>query len=64
MGGTYSKKDDRYELNLNYSSFSKSRWGKTEMKEKLLGDTLTLTGVSVFPDGKKFTWEDVLQRVK
>jgi len=64
MGGTYTKLDDKYQLNLDYSSFSRNRWGKTEAKEKLLGDTLTITGSSVFPDGKKFTWEDVLQRVK
>ena len=64
MGGSYAKQGDKYVLNLDYASFSKKLWGKTEMKEKLLGDTLTLTGVSVFPDGKKFTWEDVLQRVK
>ena len=64
MGGTYAKQGEKYVLNLDYASFSKNLWGETEMKEKLLGDTLTLTGVSVFPDGKKFTWEDVLQRVK
>lgn len=64
MGGTYTKIDNKYQLNLDYASFSKSLWGKTETIENLLGDTLTITGSSVFPDGKKFTWEDVLQRVK
>ena len=64
MGGSYSKEGDTYMLNLDYASFSKDRWGKTEMKEKLLGDTLRITGSSTFSDGRKFTWEDVFQRVK
>ena len=64
MGGTYSKQGQKYALDLDYASFSKTLWGQTEMKENLLGDTLTLSGVSVFPDGRQFTWEDVLQRVK
>lgn len=64
MGGTYLKDGDRYALTLEFASFSKNQWGDTEMKEKLLGDTLTVNGTSVFPDGKRFMWEDVFQRVK
>lgn len=64
MGGSYSKQGDKYALSLDFASFSKKRFGKTEMREKLVGDVLTITGSSTFPDGKKFTWEDVFQRVK
>ena len=31
---------------------------------KLEGDKLRVTGVSVFPDGKKFTWEDYFEKAK
>jgi hypothetical protein len=64
MGGSYSKQEDKYLLKLDFASFSKKRFGKTEMREKLVGDVLTINGSSTFPDGKKFTWEDVFQRVK
>ena len=64
MGGVYSTKGDRYFLTLDVASFPKNLWGKTETTQKLEGDKLRVNGVSVFPDGKKFTWEDYFEKVK
>jgi hypothetical protein len=64
MGGTYILKGDKYNLNLDFASFAKSKWGKTEMTVKLQGDKLQTTGISQFPDGKKFTWDDTFERAR
>jgi hypothetical protein len=64
MGGLYTMKGDKYFPSLDYASFPKNLWGKTEMTQKVEGDKLRAIGSSVFPDGKKFTWEDLFQRVE
>jgi hypothetical protein len=64
MGGTYTMVGDKYYPRLDYASFPKNLWGKTEATEIVEGDTLRIKGVSVFPDGKKFSWEDLFERVK
>jgi hypothetical protein len=65
MGGSYTKQGKKYLPNLDFASFPKKLWGtRTEMTEELQGNRLELKGVSVFDDGKKFTWTDVFERVK
>ena len=64
MGGTYSMKGDKLYPSLDFASFPKKLWGKTEMTQKLEGDKLHITGVSKFYDGKKFTWDDHFEKVK
>jgi hypothetical protein len=64
MGGSYSKQGDKYFPNLEFASFPKKLWGKTEMTESLQGNKLKINGVSVLDDGKKFTWVDVFERAK
>ena len=64
MGGAYRIVEDKYYLHLDYASFPKNLWGKTEATEIVDGDTLRIKGVSIFPDGKKFSWEDLFERVK
>lgn len=64
MGGSYSKQGDKYFLNMDFASFPDKLWGKTEMTETLQGNILRINGVSIFQDGKKFTWTDVFERVK
>ena len=64
MGGTYALKGDKYTLNLDFASFPKSQWGKTEMTVKQQGDKLQSIGSSQFAEGKKFTWSDSFEKVK
>jgi hypothetical protein len=64
MGGIYTMKGGKYYLSLNVASFPKKMWGKTEMTQKIEGDKLRTTGVSVFPNGEKFTWEDYFEKAK
>lgn len=64
MGGTYIKEENKYYPSLDYASFPKSLWGKIETTERLDGDKLYITGTNQFPDGKKFTWDDVFKRAK
>ena len=64
MGGGYTKQSDKFLLTLDYASFPKTLWGKTETTNKVDGDTLTTKGISISQDGKKFTWEDVYERLK
>src|SRR5688572_2492630 len=53
MGGTYSLKGGKCYPSLDVASFPKKLWGKTEWTQKVEGDKLRITGVSVLPDGKK-----------
>lgn len=62
MMGTYAMKGDKFYPNLDHASFPKNLWGKTEMTQRLEGQKLYVNGVSVFPDGRKFTWEDIYLR--
>ena len=64
MGGTYSMKGGKYYPKLDVASFPKKLWGETEWTQKPEGDKLRITGVSVFRDGKKFTWEDYFEKAK
>jgi hypothetical protein len=64
MGGAYSMKGDKYYPSLDVVSFPKKLWGKTEMTQKVEGNKLRVVGASVFPDGKKFTWEDYFEKAK
>jgi hypothetical protein len=64
MGGTYSLKGGKCYPSLDVASFSKKLWGKTEWTQKVEGDKLRITGVSIFPDGKKFSWEDYFEKAK
>lgn len=64
MGGAYTMKDGKYFANLDFASFPKKLWGKTEMTQKVEGDKLKINGVSKFADGKKFSWEDLFERSK
>ena len=64
MGGRYTMSNDQYNLNLDYSSFPKHLWGETHMTHQLDGNTIRLKGESKFKDGRKFVWEDVLERVE
>lgn len=64
MGGAYSVQGGNYYLSLDYASFPKNLWGKTEAKQTVEGNKLRIMGISIFPDGKKFTWEDVFERAK
>jgi len=64
MGGTYTMKGGKCYPSLDVASFPKKLWGKTEWTQKIEGDKLRVTGISVFPDGKKFTWEDYFEKTK
>lgn len=64
MGGGYTINNNQYNLHLDYSSFPKKLWGNTNVSHQLERNTLTLKGESVFTDGSKFLWEDVLERVE
>lgn len=64
IGGRYTMSNNQYNLHLDYSSFPKHLWGDTRMSHQQDGNTLTIKGESVFKDGSKFTWEDVLKRVE
>ena len=64
MGGSYLKQGDKYTLSLDFASFPRNLWGRTEMKETQQGDKLKLIGTSISKDGKKFTWTDVFQRAQ
>jgi len=64
MGGAYTMKDGKCYPSLDVASFPKKLWGKTEWTQKVEGDKLRVTGVSVFTDGKKFTWEDYFEKAK
>jgi hypothetical protein len=64
MGGIYSKDGNKYSLNLDFASFPKKLWGKTEVTEKLEGNKLYINGSSVIDNKKKFTWQDVFERVE
>ena len=64
MGGTYTIKGNKYYPTLDYRSFPKNLLGKLELTEKIHGDKLYISGVSVYPDGKKLTWEDVFQKAE
>lgn len=63
MGGEYSTKDEKYYPKLSYASFPKTLWGKTEISAKVEGDTLNVIGVSIFPDGRKFFWNDSYEKL-
>ncbi len=63
MGGAYAIKGDKYYPSLDFASFPKKLWGQTEMTQKIEGEKLHVTGISVFPDGRKFTWDDVFEKV-
>jgi hypothetical protein len=62
MGGSYTMKGGKSSPSLDVASFPKKLWGKTEWTQKVEGNKLRITGVSVFPDGKKFTWEDYFEK--
>lgn len=64
MGGSYSMKGDKYFLNLDVSTFSSKLWGKTEMTQKVAGDKLHTTGVIMFDDGRKLTWNDLFEKAR
>jgi hypothetical protein len=64
MGGTYTMKGNKYYPTLDYTSFPKNLIGPMELTEKIDGDKLYVSGISVFPDGKKLIWEDVFQKAK
>jgi len=64
MGGEYVMQGGKIYPQLTYASFPKNLWGKTEMSAKVEGNTLHIDGVSVFPDGRKFSWSDIFERVK
>jgi hypothetical protein len=64
MGGAYTMTAGKYNLSLDVASFPKKLWGKTEMSQKLEDGKLHTTGVSVFPDGRKFTWEEFFEKAK
>jgi hypothetical protein len=64
MGGAYAMTGDKYYPDLDFASFPKKLWGKTEMTQKITGDKLHITGTSKFADGKKFTWDDYFEKVK
>jgi hypothetical protein len=63
MGGGYTMKDDKYYPALDFASFPKKLWGQTEMTQKIDGEKLYVTGTSIFPDGRKFIWNDVFEKV-
>jgi hypothetical protein len=64
MGGAYSKQGEKYFPSLDFASFPKNLWGKTEILAELQGDKLRMSGISKFDDGKNFSWEDVFEKVK
>lgn len=64
MGGAYTKQGEKYYPSLDYASFPKNLWGKTEMTQTVEGNKLVSKGISVLDDGKKFTWEDEFERIK
>jgi hypothetical protein len=64
MGGDYIMKGGKFYPQLNYASFPKNLWGKTEMSAKVEGNTMRIEGISVFPDGRKFSWNDLFERLK
>jgi len=64
MGGAYLMKGGKVYPSLGVASFPKNLWGKTEWTQKLEGKNLRINGVSVFPDGKKFTWEDYFEKTQ
>lgn len=64
IGGTYILKGDKTYPSINYSSGPIGLTGKAEMTERVKGDKLYVSGILTSPDGKKFTWDDIFERVK
>jgi hypothetical protein len=64
MGGTYTMVNGKTYPLLTYSSAYFAPTKKMELVEKVKGNTLNVKGEMVSMDGKKFSWEDVFQRVK
>ena len=67
MGGTYEIKNGKTYPKLVYKSSAIAALtsvSSVEMSEQVKNDKLHVSGVVVRPDGKKFTWEDVFERVK
>jgi hypothetical protein len=64
MGGPYTMKGNKYYPALHYTSFPKDQLGKLELTEKVEGTKLYISGISLFPDGRKLTWEDVFQKAE
>jgi hypothetical protein len=64
MGGTYNMKQNKFYPSVDYSSFPKHVLGQLELTPKVEEDKLFIRGTSLYPDGRKLSWEDVFQRVK
>jgi hypothetical protein len=64
MGGSYRMQGEKIYPELTYASFPKNLWGKTEMTAEVEGTMLHIKGVSKFPDGRQFSWDDVFERAK
>jgi len=64
MGGSYTMMGGKTYPGLDYASFPIALTGKTEMTERVKGDKLYVSGIVNSPDGKKFIWDDIFQKVK
>ena len=65
MGGTYSMKGGKQYPVLELASYpvDPTQEGKFEIAQRVEGDKLYVSGTWMSQDGKKFTWDDVFQKV-
>ena len=63
-GGTYTMQGGKTLPRVDYASFPLGPLGNIELTERVTGDKLTVSGLMTSPDGKKFTWDDIFQKVK
>jgi hypothetical protein len=63
MGGAYSMAGNKVYPVIEFASFPVSTDGKMEFTQRIEGDKLFISGVSLLNNGNKFTWNDEFQRV-
>lgn len=63
MAGSYSMTGNKVYPTVDFASFPISADGKAELTQSVKGDKLFVSGILLFNNGKKFTWEDEFQRV-
>lgn len=61
MGGTYTMQGNKIYASVEFASFPVTPGGKSELTERVDGDKLYVSGISLRQNGSRFTWEDVFQ---
>lgn len=63
MGGTYTMQGNKVYPSVEFASCPIIPGGKYELTERVDGDRLYVSGVSLLKNGSQFIWDDVFQKV-